>query len=202
MKNTIKKIIFETYNKQNYNKKFVYHTKLLELFNYPKNEFGNIDEGEDITKTKDVISKILNDDWEKFDPAKFKRAMEKSQHKKMLSDYSIQEIGKMKLFKLNGYDIGFALKKWEDGTYSEIVLVFNNEPNVKGIGKELIKSAIKKGGCYLDHFDGFLSNLYSNLGFIEYKRDKFNPEYDVGGQFEKKYGRQDIIYRIHKNCLK
>lgn len=71
---------------------------------------------------------------------------------------------------------------------------------IKNIGKELIQSAIKNGGCYLDHFDGFLSNLYSSLGFVEYKRDKFDPQYDPENKFRDKYGESDVIYRVHKNC--
>jgi hypothetical protein len=105
----------------------------------------------------------------------------------------------MKLFKLDGYNIGYALKK-KDGKYSEIVAVHNNEPDVKQIGKELVLSAVKNGGCYLDHFDGMLSNLYSSIGFEEYSRDEFDPQYDTGGEFQKKYGKQDIIYRVHRSC--
>jgi len=118
----------------------------------------------------------------------------------MLTSYSIPELEEMKLFKLKNYDIGYALKK-KDGEFSEIVSVFNNEPNVKGIGDDLMKSSIKNGGCYLDHFDGFLSKLYEKLGFVEYDRYEFDPQYDEGGKFEKKYGKSDVIFRKHKDCI-
>lgn len=152
------------------------------------------------TERDDVLSKIKNNDWEKpQNPKSFKKSMGLSKHKEMLSPYSTSELSQMKLYKLNGYNIGFALKK-KDGDYKEIVAVHNNEPNVKGIGEELMRSAIKKGGCYLDHFDGYLSGFYSGLGFEEIDRDKFDPQYDADGNFRKKYGESDVIYRKHKNC--
>lgn len=125
--------------------------------------------------------------------------MEKSKHKEMLTPYSTNELSKMKLYKLNGYNIGFALKK-RDGGYKEIVAVHNNEPEIKNVGKELMKAAIKYGGCYLDHFDGHLSAFYDSLGFEEYDRDKFDAQYDQDGSFRNKYGESDVIYRKLKNC--
>ena len=58
-----------------------------------------------------------------------------------------------------------------------------------------MKSAIRNGGRHLDHFDGFLTDFYSKLGFKEYKRDKYDPKYDENGEFKSKYGEQDVIYR-------
>jgi len=143
----------------------------------------------------DVIEKIKNDIFEKQNAIAFFNSMNKSKHKKMLTPYSPDELSNMKLFKLKGYDIGYALKKWNDGSYSEIVAVYNNEKNIKGIGEELMKSAIRNGGRHLDHFDGFLTDFYSKLGFKEYKRDKYDPKYDENGEFKSKYGEQDVIYR-------
>ena len=76
----------------------------------------------------------------------------------------------------------------------------NNEPDIKNIGKELMRAAIDNGGCYLDHFDGYLSQFYQSLGFEEYSRDKFDPQYDEDETFRNKYGEADVIYRKHKNC--
>jgi hypothetical protein len=146
-----------------------------------------------------VLNAIKNNDWEKESASNFKKALNKSKHKEMLTDYSVTEFNDMKLFKLNGFDIGYALKK-KNGDYSEIVAVFNNEDDVKGIGEQLIQSAVDNGGCYLDHFDGYLSNLYQTMGFDEYDRYKFDPQYDVDGSFRKKYGEADVIFRKHKKC--
>jgi hypothetical protein len=59
----------------------------------------------------DALNAIKNNDWEDQDAKRFKEALNKSKHKEMLSEYSISELSSMKLFKLNGYNIGYALKK-------------------------------------------------------------------------------------------
>lgn len=157
-------------------------------------------EDADPDKREDVLQKIKNEDWEKpQDANSFQNSMNMSKHKEMLTPYSKGELAKMRLYKLNGYNIGFALKK-KNGGFKEIVAVHNNEVDVKNIGKELMRSAIKNGGCYLDHFDGYLSSFYDSLGFEEYDRDKFDAQYDPDNSFRDKYGESDIIYRKHKNC--
>jgi len=109
----------------------------------------------------------------------------------------------MKLYKVPGENIGFALKKSEvTGKHDEIVAVHNNS-DIRGIGADIMKAAIKAGGCYLDHFDvPQLSGLYSKLGFEEYDRSAFDPKYMSDDSFEKKYGKADVIYRVHKSCGK
>lgn len=146
----------------------------------------------------EVLRLIKNDEFETDNPSEFRKSLVSSKHLEMLTDYGVHELSQMKLFKVPGYNIGFALKR-RNGKFNEIVAVHNNEPNIKGIGEELMKSAIRIGGEYLDHFDGFLSDFYQKLGFVEYDRDKFNPEYDMDGAFRKKYGEADIIYRKFKN---
>jgi hypothetical protein len=170
------------------------HSSMLELFSNDTLEESNSD------IRKDVLNAIKRGDWEKPNAPTYRTAYyDNSQHKKMLTNYSTSELGKMKLFKLKGYDIGYALKK-RNGKFSEIVAVFNNEPDAKGIGEDLVKSAIRNGGCYLDHYDGFLTGLYSKLGFIEYDRYAFDPQYDPDGSFRKQYGEKDVIFRKHRNC--
>ena len=75
-----------------------------------------------------------------------------------------------KLFKLKGYNIGFAIKR-----NGEIILVHNNE-NIKGIGDLLVKKSIEFGGEQLDHFDGFLTGFYKRNGFYFHDNDEFNNE--------------------------
>jgi hypothetical protein len=192
--------IFDKVNKTNLKEHYMfenrtsYHENLMELFN------NELNENDDPNKRDIVLDLIKNNVFDN-DPQNFYDSLNKSKHKQMLTDYSISDLSKMKLFKVVGYNIGFALKKFEDKGYSEIVAVHNNEPDVKNIGKELMNAAINNRGCYLDHFDGFLSNLYEPMGFVEYKRDSYNPQYDKSGEFKQKYGEQDVIYRVHKNCL-
>lgn len=163
-------------------------------------KFDCINENNEISdEIRHVLDLIRNNEYEEHNAHSFLQALNKSKHKEMLSEYSISELNEMKLFKLKGYNIGFALKL-HDGKFSEIVSVFNNEDSIKNIGRALIESAIENGGCYLDHYDGYLSDFYQSLGFEEYDRYEFDPQYDKGGKFEKKYGRKDVILRKHKNC--
>lgn len=169
------------------------HALLLELF-----DSESLNEGETDERTL-VIHKIEANDFLN-DPKLFRDSLLQSRYREMLTDYTIGELSKMKLFKLNGFNIGYALKPMENGGY-DIVVVHNNEPEVRGIGEVLINSAIKNGGCFLDHYDtATLSNLYSKMGFTEIHRNAYNPDYDTNGVVAKKHGPQDVIYRIHKNC--
>lgn len=170
------------------------HERLNNLFEDSLNE-------DDSNLRNEVISLIKNNQWEDKNPKEFRNSLMKSRHSHMLTDYSDGELSKMKLFKLKGFNIGYALKDNEHKPHSEIVAVYNNEPNVRGIGNELMQSAINNGGCYLDHFDSDkLTSLYSNMGFKEYHRDKYDPQYDPEGDFKNKYGELDVVYRKHVNC--
>jgi len=191
LKKNIRKNLLVFLNEQRLRENYIRQSELFRNYLITEN---------DDLKRNDVIDAINNNEWEKKDAKRFSDALKLSKHIDMLHIYSIDELNQMKLFKLKNYNIGFALKK-KYGKFSEIVSVFNNEPEVKGIGKELIKSAIENGGRYLDHFDGFLSDLYSSMGFVEYDRWKFDPKYDEGGKFEEKYGKSDVILRVHKDYM-
>ena len=167
-----------------------HHEHLMEVFSDVYSEIG---EDTELDEKYIVLKKIKNNDFI-HNPRLFLKSIKKSSRGEMLSEYSLEVMEDMLTFKLDGYDIGYALKKGEDDEYNEIVSVFNNS-GIKGIGDELIQSAIKNGGRYLDHYDGFLSGFYSKHGFEEYKRDKFDPQYDPTGEFRDKYGESDIIYR-------
>lgn len=190
--NIINEEINSFVNKRKYDLRLSEQLRLEQVFNSDIQESDN-------DKREAVLNLIKNNQWEQQDAQRFYISLKKSKHQMMLTDYSPQELSKMKLFKLQGFDIGYALKQF-DGGYSEIVAVHNNEPEVKNIGNELMQSAVNNGGCYLDHFDGFLSNLYGGMGFIEYKREPYNPKYDPNGEFKNKYGEQDVIYRKHRSC--
>jgi len=194
----IKKLIKEEFEKFENQRKF--DLKIVETLRC-ENLFNDttIDES-DNTEREKVINLIKNNQWEEQNPNDFYHSLKQSEHPLMLTDYTPQELSKMKLFKLKDYNIGFALKKFEDKGYSEIVAVHNNEPEIKGIGEILVQATINNGGCYLYHFDGFLSDLYGRMGFIEINRDKYNSEYDPEGRFMDKYGDSDILHRVHKNC--
>lgn len=152
--------------------------------------FFSLNEGKE---DSEVLELIKNGEFES-NAVEFKNSLSKSKHQKMLTDYSIPQLKKMKLFKLKGYNIGFALKK-KDGKFQELVAVHKNEPNVGSVGDDVVKYAIKQGAKVLDHFSGRLDKFYSNLGFVEYDRDKYDPKYDPDGSFKALYGEADVVYR-------
>lgn len=197
MNNIINEEISTFYNERLYELRLCEQSRINNLYNTEINE--NDQDNNNPNKRDEIITLIKNNQWEEQNPQEFYDSLKKSKHPLMLTDYSTSELSQMKLFKLKGYNIGFALKKF-NGRYSEIVAVHNNEPSIKNIGDELMNAAIQNGGCYLDHFDGFLSKLYSDTGFVEYKREPYNPKYDPKGIFKSKYGEQDVIFRVHKSC--
>jgi hypothetical protein len=147
-----------------------------------------------------VVQMIKQNQWYHPRPEEFHHSLMQSKHKSMLTPYSPEELSHMKLFKLQGYNIGFALKGYNGGNdYSEIVAVHNNEPAINGIERFVVDAAVKNGGKYLDHFDGYLSQLYADNGFVEIGRDTYDPQYDQDGSFRKRYGAQDVVYRVHKS---
>ena len=118
----------------------------------------------------DIIEKISRGNW-KTTPEEFLDSVNASKRIEFLTPYSVEELSEFRLFKLEGYKIGFALK--EDG---DIILVHNNE-GIGGIGKILINKAVEFGGNKLDHFDGFLTGFYKSLGFELDSNDYFLDEY-------------------------
>ena len=118
----------------------------------------------------DIIEKISRGNW-KTTPEEFLDSVNASKRIEFLTPYSVEELSEFRLFKLEGYKIGFALK--EDG---DIILVHNNE-RVGGIGKLIMDKVIKSGGSKLDHYDGFLTGFYRSLGFKLDENDFFLDEY-------------------------
>ena len=189
--NEVIKFINERRNDLRYND----NLRITELFS----DFDISENDNEITSKVQFL--IKNNQWEKQNPKAFRDSLLKSKHQMMLTDYTETELSQMKLFKLKGFNIGYALKNHVGKPFSEIVALHNNEPNVHGIGDLLIESAISNGGCYLDHFDvDILNRIYGSHGFIEYDRDKYNPEYDKNGEFKNRYGEKDVIYRKKNNC--
>jgi len=185
-----------------------------------------------------IESKGLNFDYIIYEPNGnrnkvlidyFYNALRVNQKNFFLTPYSKEQLKDMFLFKVKNLDAGFAIKETKDRHDSptrDIVGVHNNS-DVKRIGSKLILDAIKNDGKTLDHFDGFLSGLYSDLGFDGYHADEwddqytptgwdFNPvdirnktyhsdkldKYDINtyNKIKKRYdsGKPDIVYRKFK----
>lgn len=150
-------------------------------------------DNEESQKVKEMI--LSNQYWIRNQYEQFLESLNSSTRKPFLSKYTAEELKNhnVQTYQLNGYHIGYALKPDEDGV--DIISVHNNEPNIKGVGDALIESAKANGGTKLDHYDGFLSDLYSKHGFEEYDRYKWDDQYaDPNWDYER-YGRPDVILR-------
>lgn len=150
-------------------------------------------DNEESQRVKEMI--LSNHYWIRNQYEQFLESLNSSTRKPFLSKYTAEELKNhnVQTYQLNGYHIGYALKPDEDGV--DIISVHNNEPNIKGVGDALIESAKANGGTKLDHYDGFLSALYSKHGFEEYDRYKWDDQYaDPNWDYER-YGRPDVILR-------
>jgi hypothetical protein len=130
---------------------------------------------EEVMESKDeVLEKLLRGSLETT-PEEFLSSVKASSRLEFMTPYTEEELSRIKLFKVEGFNIGFAVK--EDG---DIILVHNNE-KVGGIGRLLIEKAVENGGTKLDHFDGFLTGFYRELGFILESNEQFNDDWTPEG---------------------
>ena len=130
---------------------------------------------EEVMESKDeVLEKLMRGSLETT-PEEFLASVKASSRLEFMTPYTEEELSRIKLFKVEGFNIGFAVK--EDG---DIILVHNNE-KVGGIGRLLIEKAVENGGTKLDHFDGFLTGFYRELGFILEYNEQFNDEWTPEG---------------------
>lgn len=138
-----------------------------------------VSESDTIKESKDeALSRIVNGNWEPDTPnlpELFLSSINTSTRVEFMTPYTAEELSNFKLFKVDGMNIGFAIKK--DG---DIILVHNNE-GIGGIGNLLIQKAIELGGTKLDHFDGFLTGFYRSLGFKLESNDHFADEWTPEG---------------------
>jgi hypothetical protein len=85
-----------------------------------------------------------------------------------------------------GGKVGYALDPQGD-----IENVFSNDQ--PGGGREALFHAISQGGVTLDCFDGYLPELYTQYGFHETGRVRFNREYAPPGWNYDKYDDPDVV---------
>lgn len=120
----------------------------------------------------------------------FSNNLKNSKRKEFLSQYTPEQLKELEIttYTLKDYPIGFALK---DGYLSGV----HNNSNIKGVGTALVEKAKEMGATKLDHFEGYLSKFYDNLGYKETKRDKWNDMYAPKDWNYDKYGKPDVVYR-------
>lgn len=152
---------------------------------------------EDVPKNKEeIIKSIKNNDFD-LSKENFRYSLTtalKRPHGIVLSSYSIDDLAKMKTFKVKGIAAGFALKVKSEGNGYDIVSVHNSS-GIKGLGSLLMDKAIELGGKYLDCFEGFLPDFYKSKGFIIYREEKYNSKYDPDGKLKKALGgERSVVY--------
>lgn len=145
---------------------------------------------------QEVLDLINNNNFVRNDYESFVSNLSKGKRSSYLTQYTPQEFKdrNVETYQLQNYPIGYALIPSPDGKDKDIVSVHNNS-DVRGIGDALIQSAIRNGGTTLDHFDGYLTNFYSQNGFEEIGRDKWSDEYAPTDWNYERDGRPDVIYR-------
>ena len=100
-------------------------------------------------------------------------------------------VDKRVTLKHNG-TVGFALTP--DGDMQNL---FNNG-GPKGAARELIFDGLRSGGKTLDAFDGYLTDLYRQYGFVETGRLKFNDEFAPAGWNIDRDGRPDVVFMAYR----
>lgn len=131
-KNNNEKILYEEFLSKNEMQR--YNDLMIEMYNIYDSEYNLSELNEN---NNDVISLIKNNEFEIDNIENFIESINQSSRSEYLTQYSKSDFDNMNTCKLKDYDIGYAIKN--DG---DIVSVHNNS-NIGGIGKDLIKSAIK-----------------------------------------------------------
>ncbi len=110
--------------------------------------------------------------------------------------YSEEEYRKMgaKIYLTEDKLSGFAVKP--DG---ELISAFSS---VRGRGKAIAQMAVMKGATHLDCYDEPIShhlpNLYSDVGFMETKRLKWDDQYAPEGWDYERNDNPDVVFMERK----
>ena len=134
------------------------------------------------------------------DPSSFYAAISEAKqnnpHGAFVTAHDVSEYGDMKMFLGDDNGVGVAVTK--DG---DIVSVFKN-PNISKSRKavsSILLTAIDNGGVKLDNYNGGLSQMYLNHGFIPVARTAFVDEYAPSDWNYERDGRPDIIFWMHND---
>ena len=163
------------------NPKKQYQALAFEYYSMKNLVGGSIRENEE-KKISPLLDKLNKDEWEEPNAKSFMVSLYSSKRKQFLTPYTEQEFAAMSLYKLKDANVGFAIKK--DG---DIIGVHNNQEGHSGLGDALVEAAKRNKGTKLDHFDGYLTGLYSRTGFGKVVHiDEWNEEYAPNGwEYEK-----------------
>ena len=125
--------------------------------------------------------------------AKIGEAKESNPYGAFVTQHEIEDYAKMRTFLNDDGTVGVAVK--DDG---DIVSVFKNKKNKsKDAVSSILLTALENGGTKLDNYDGVLSKMYLNHGFIPVARTAFVDEYAPSDWNYERDGRPDIIFWMH-----
>jgi len=128
--------------------------------------------------------------YKKTESVKFipQRAKLPTKYNPFVTPYTEKEYAEMgvKTYLSETGTSGYALTKDKD-----LISVFSLE---RGQGTIAIKSAIAKGAKTLDCFDGPLTKIYKEVGFVEYKRLPWDEQYKPLGWSHTKYDEPDVVF--------
>lgn len=121
------------------------------------------------------------------------RAKQNNMHGAFVTQHEVSEYANDALFLSEDGNTGVAVTP--DG---DIVSVFKN-PNgkAKKAVHSILLTALENGGVKLDNFDGALSDMYWNHGFIPVARTSFDPEFAPTDWNYARDGQPDIIFWVH-----
>jgi hypothetical protein len=122
-------------------------------------------------------------------PEEFVRARNRARKRSaFLTQSPPSELEDHQLFLNDDRTVGYAISP--DG---DIQNVFNSG-GPKGAGRLALFDAIENGGRTLDAYDGYLPKLYSQFGFKETGRLRFNRDYAPEGWDYERYGEPDVVF--------
>jgi GNAT superfamily N-acetyltransferase len=122
------------------------------------------------------------------EPEAFVKARDRSTRQQFLSAHPASELADHTLFTNEEGTVGISVDPKGD-----IQNVFNNGGPKGGASKAMV-AAIAAGGRTLDCYDGFLPAYYSQFGFAEDQRMKFNRDFAPPGWDFAKAGTPDIVF--------
>lgn len=144
--------------------------------------------GEDYAKAAAALEAMPETGMKPAEPEAFVKARDASKRPQYLSPHPASEL------------VGHTLLTNKEGTvgisvdpHGDIQNVFNNGGPKGGAAKAMV-AAIAAGGRTLDCYDGYLPGYYSQFGFKEDSRMKFNPDFAPPGWDFDKNGMPDIVF--------
>ena len=187
------RILKESKERQRYNNAYMNFILLEHDFHIEEN----------VPNSKEAIIQSIKDNDFETSTVEFHASLQHAlnrAHSAVLSAYSLDDLNKMKCFKVKGISAGFALKPVKGVSGYDIVSV-HNDSGIKALGSLLMDSAIALGGRYLDCFEGYLPDFYAKKGFVQYDFSPYDPQYDPEGKLKAELkGEKGVVFMKYKSA--